>query len=159
MSPLEKEMATHSNILAGKSRGQRSPAGYSPVDSQRVEKGLAAKQQLGYTFVYICIYIISPSEISVPTKFNWKWISKGVSQCGQVIRTLQPTLFSVIWVHSIGDFQIYGEQWFHDWAFLKHSLAELPKPVILTALSSSNQQVRSGRWAPAVAQQLFSFFP
>ena len=28
--PLEKEVATHSNILAGKSHGQRSLAGYSP---------------------------------------------------------------------------------------------------------------------------------
>ena len=28
--PLEKEMATHSNILAGKSHGQRSLVGYSP---------------------------------------------------------------------------------------------------------------------------------
>ena len=28
--PLEKEMATHSGILAGKSHGQRSLAGYSP---------------------------------------------------------------------------------------------------------------------------------
>ena len=27
---LEKEMATHSGILAGKSHGQRSLAGYSP---------------------------------------------------------------------------------------------------------------------------------
>ena len=28
--PLEEEMATHSNILAGNSHGQRSLAGYSP---------------------------------------------------------------------------------------------------------------------------------
>ena len=28
--PLEKEMATHSGILAGKSHGQRSLEGYSP---------------------------------------------------------------------------------------------------------------------------------
>ena len=28
--PLEKEMATHSSILPGKSHGQRSLAGYSP---------------------------------------------------------------------------------------------------------------------------------
>ena len=28
--PLEKEMATHSSILAGESHGQRSLAGYSP---------------------------------------------------------------------------------------------------------------------------------
>ena len=30
--PIEKEMATHSSILAGKSHGQRSLAGYSPWD-------------------------------------------------------------------------------------------------------------------------------
>ena len=29
--PLEKGMATHSSILAGKSHGQRSLVGYSPV--------------------------------------------------------------------------------------------------------------------------------
>ena len=28
--PLEKEMATHSGIVAGKSHGQRSLVGYSP---------------------------------------------------------------------------------------------------------------------------------
>ena len=28
--PLEEKMATHSSILAGKSRGQRSLAGFSP---------------------------------------------------------------------------------------------------------------------------------
>ena len=28
--PLEKEMAAHSSILSGESRGQRSLAGYSP---------------------------------------------------------------------------------------------------------------------------------
>ena len=28
--PLEKEMATHSSIVTGKSHGQRSLAGYSP---------------------------------------------------------------------------------------------------------------------------------
>ena len=29
-NPLEEEMATHSSTLAGKSRGHRSLAGYSP---------------------------------------------------------------------------------------------------------------------------------
>ena len=28
--PLEKDMATHSSVLAGKSHGQRSLVGYSP---------------------------------------------------------------------------------------------------------------------------------
>ena len=30
--PLEKEMATHSSMLAGKSHGQKSLVGYSPWD-------------------------------------------------------------------------------------------------------------------------------
>ena len=32
--PLEKEMATHSSILPGKSHGWRSLVGYSPRDSK-----------------------------------------------------------------------------------------------------------------------------
>jgi len=40
---LEKEMATHSSILAWKSHGQRSLAGYSPWSCKRVGKDLAAK--------------------------------------------------------------------------------------------------------------------
>ena len=34
---LEKEMATHSSILPGKSHGQRSLAGYSPWDCQGLD--------------------------------------------------------------------------------------------------------------------------
>ena len=34
--PLEKEMATHSSILAGKSHGQRSLGGLQSIGSQRV---------------------------------------------------------------------------------------------------------------------------
>ena len=33
--PLEKEMATHSSILPGKSHGQRSLAGLQSVESQK----------------------------------------------------------------------------------------------------------------------------
>ena len=42
--PLEKAMATHSSILAGKFHGQRSLAGYSPW-GQRAGHDLATKQQ------------------------------------------------------------------------------------------------------------------
>ena len=41
--PLEKEMATHSSILAWKSQGQRSLMGYSPWDHKRVRYDLATK--------------------------------------------------------------------------------------------------------------------
>ena len=41
---LEKEMATHSSILAGKFHGPRSLAGYSPW-GQRAGHDLATKQQ------------------------------------------------------------------------------------------------------------------
>ena len=36
---LEKEKATHSSIFGGKSHGQRSPAGYSPMGSRSVRQG------------------------------------------------------------------------------------------------------------------------
>ena len=43
--PLEKEMATHSSILHGKSRGQRSLVSYSPLGHKRVGHHLVTKQQ------------------------------------------------------------------------------------------------------------------
>ena len=43
--PLEKKMATHSSILAGKSHGQRSLVGYGPWGHKRVRYALASKQQ------------------------------------------------------------------------------------------------------------------
>ena len=35
--PLQEEMATHSSILAGKSRGQRSLVGYSPWGDKELD--------------------------------------------------------------------------------------------------------------------------
>ena len=43
--PLEKEIATHSNILTRKSGEQRSLTGYSPWGHKRVGHDLATKQQ------------------------------------------------------------------------------------------------------------------
>ena len=43
--PLEKEMATHSNILTRKCGEQRSLTGYSPWGRKRVGHDLATKQQ------------------------------------------------------------------------------------------------------------------
>ena len=42
---VEEEMATYSNILPRKIRGQRSLVGYSPWDHRRVGHDLATKQQ------------------------------------------------------------------------------------------------------------------
>ena len=42
--PLEKEMATHSNVLAWGSHGQRSLAGYSPQGHKRVRHNSANKE-------------------------------------------------------------------------------------------------------------------
>ena len=47
--PLEKEMATNSSILSGKSHGRRSLGGYSP--GGRNESG--TNDQLTYTRVYV----------------------------------------------------------------------------------------------------------
>ena len=40
---LEKEMATHSIILPGKSLGQKEPGGLQPMESQRVGRDLVTK--------------------------------------------------------------------------------------------------------------------
>ena len=37
-NPLEKGMATHSSILAGESRGQRSLEGYSPWGHKKLDR-------------------------------------------------------------------------------------------------------------------------
>ena len=42
---LEKEMATHSSILAGKSHGQRNLVSYDPWVCKRIGHDLATKQQ------------------------------------------------------------------------------------------------------------------
>ena len=43
--PLEEEMATHFSILAWKTHGWRSLAGYSPWGHKRVRQDLETKQQ------------------------------------------------------------------------------------------------------------------
>ena len=43
--PLEKEMGTHSSILAWKIPWTEGPGGLQPMRSQRVGHDLAAKQQ------------------------------------------------------------------------------------------------------------------
>ena len=42
---LEKEMTTHSGVLAWKSHGQQSLAGYSPCSCKRAGHDLETKQQ------------------------------------------------------------------------------------------------------------------
>ena len=43
--PLEKEMATHSSILAGKSQRQEEPGGLQSMGLQRAGHDLATKHQ------------------------------------------------------------------------------------------------------------------
>ena len=44
-NPLEKEMATHSSILAWEAHEQRSLGGLQPMKLQRVGRDLVTKQQ------------------------------------------------------------------------------------------------------------------
>ena len=44
--PLEKEMATHSNIFAWEINGQKSLVGYSPWGHKESRHDLVTKQQL-----------------------------------------------------------------------------------------------------------------
>ena len=59
---LEKEMATQSSILAWKSHGQRSLAGYSPWDHKRVRHNLETKQKIHFYMLisYLAILLYFP---------------------------------------------------------------------------------------------------
>ena len=52
--PLEKEMATHSSILPGKSLGQRSLAGYSPWDCKELDMTEWLTLSLSFSSWIIC---------------------------------------------------------------------------------------------------------
>ena len=46
---MEKEMATHSTILAGESHGQRSLAGYSPCGGKELDTTERLTHIMGWT--------------------------------------------------------------------------------------------------------------
>ena len=52
--PLEKEMATHSNILAWKIPWTESLVGYSPCGHKRVGPNLATQQQQSICNLILC---------------------------------------------------------------------------------------------------------
>ena len=54
--PLEKEMATHSSILAWEIPQTEEPGGLQSMESQRDKHNLATKQQRIYTSwgIYVC---------------------------------------------------------------------------------------------------------
>ena len=57
--PLEKEMATHSNILAWEIPGTEEPSRLQSMGSQRFGHDLMAKQQQQfYIHTYICSHCI-----------------------------------------------------------------------------------------------------
>ena len=66
-NPLEKEMATHSSIHAGKSHGQRSLVGYSPWGCKRVGQDSATKQQQ-FSLDYM-------SQVLFPERFSYLYIN------------------------------------------------------------------------------------
>ena len=51
--PLEKEMATHSSILAWEIPWKEEPGRLQPMGSQRISHNLATKQQQQYIFIHV----------------------------------------------------------------------------------------------------------
>ena len=113
--PLEKEMASHSSILAWEIHGQRSLAGYSPWGHKRVGHKLATKQQqyisLVKEFLKICTYIeviLFDSLVQSFTNFlkvNFKYINIYI-YCFVIhkyhIQTvLKHVLLNIVWRFSI----------------------------------------------------------
>ena len=63
--PLEKEMATHSSILSGKSHGQRSPVGYSPwgLKESDVTELLSMRGARAHTHTHTHTHILTIARI------------------------------------------------------------------------------------------------
>ena len=83
--PLEKEMATHSSILAGKSHGRRSVVGYSPwghKESDTIERFhfyfhyQILKSKLHLKFSSFWHFKMSEMSFSLPSEnlSTWVWI-------------------------------------------------------------------------------------
>ena len=53
--PLEKGMATHSNILTGKIPWTEEPGGLQSIGLQIVRHDLATKQQQSYIYLCVCV--------------------------------------------------------------------------------------------------------
>ena len=56
--PLEKDMATHSSILAWKISWTEEPRGLQSMGSQRVRQDLATQQQLGNILDYNFLFLL-----------------------------------------------------------------------------------------------------
>ena len=54
--PLEKEIATHSSILAWETPWTEEPGGYNPCGHKIIGHDLVTKQQ--HIYVYICVCIL-----------------------------------------------------------------------------------------------------
>ena len=86
--PLEKEMATHSSTLPGKSRGQRSVIGYSPWGCKELD---TTERLHFFTFTvafyliwlyFLCTHIFYACKLTVVVEENGgeKWVPK--AKCG-----------------------------------------------------------------------------
>ena len=64
--PLEKEMLTHSNILAWESPGQRNLVGCSSWDCERTGQDSATKQQQHFLFIWLCWILVAAGGIYFP---------------------------------------------------------------------------------------------
>ena len=56
--PLEKEMATHSSVLAWRSPWTEEPGGLRSMRSQRIGHDLVTKQQQRYIYMYVCAKLL-----------------------------------------------------------------------------------------------------
>ena len=73
--PLEKETATHSAFLPGKSHGQRSLAGSTPWGRKRVRHDLVTKHQRQPLASPRWMSVRPRSQLWQPQSFHWSYQS------------------------------------------------------------------------------------
>ena len=78
-NPLEKEMATHSSILAWEISHPEEPGGLQSVGLQRVEHNWATKQQNGQNL--LCLPVSLPSSCTLTLGLAlWLALANGTTE-------------------------------------------------------------------------------
>ena len=80
--PLEKEMATHSSILAWKSHGQRSLAGYGPWDHKELD--MPERLSLAFSFHRSSAWLL---QFNLSTLRPASGCQLNVEECGCMMKT------------------------------------------------------------------------
>ena len=125
--PLEKEMATHSSILARRITWMEEPGGLQSTGSQRVRHNWATLLSLSYfiklsSVTQLCLTLCNPNDCSMPS-FPVHHQLRELAQTHRVGDAIQP--FHPLSSPSPPAFNLSQHQGFFQWISSSHQVAKV----------------------------------